>query len=90
MAKFDKQINEIDERLSEQRFFLMDEESELQRYKVASLILSKMEKAPTEFDRAIFKFVINSVIVEADRNLHFEFVDKTQDDFKITRKNTRK
>lgn len=68
----------------------MDKESELQRYKVASLILSKMDKAPTEFDRVIFKFVINFVIVEADRNLRFEFIDKTQDDFKITRKNTRK
>lgn len=75
LDKYNNQIEKLNEQISEKNFIKYDEESEWKRYRIAKLFLAKMEEPLKEYDRFIFRFLIDRAEITPERNITFNFVD---------------
>ncbi|MCQ2815557.1 MAG: hypothetical protein MJ227_04780 [Bacilli bacterium] len=73
--KYNRQIEKLNDQISEKNFIKYDEESEWKRYRIAKLFLVKMEEPLKEYDRFIFRFLIDRAEITPERNITFKFVD---------------
>ena len=73
--KYNSQIEKLNDQISEKNFIKYDEESEWKRYRIAKLFLAKMEEPLKEYDRFIFRFLIDRAEITPERNITFKFVD---------------
>ena len=72
--KYNSQIEKLNDQISEKNFIKYDEESEWKRYRIAKLFLAN-GRALKEYDRFIFRFLIDRAEITPERNITFKFVD---------------